>query len=300
MPSYSFPTQLISTKDGIQLRTAVFEPRNKTTQKVCVLLHGRTEFIEKYAEIIAELCTRGYVVATFDWRGQGASTRALLDPLVQHVDDFSDYDEDLDAFMEQIVAPLQVEPVLVLAHSMGSNIALRALHRMPRAFRGAVLSAPMIEIRKEKILTLASSIMTKMGKSQKPILSNKSSDPLNAPFAGNFLTSDLNRYNRTLGILSEHPELRIAAPTWGWMKAAIESMKQVRASGFPEGIRLPVLICGAADDQICLTKAAENFAARLPIGNFVEFEKSKHEILMENDAIRTRFWKAFDDFVERP
>ena len=30
---------------------------------------------------------------------------------------------------------------------------------------------------------------------------------------------------------------------------------------------------------------------------YVEFEDSEHEILMENDSIRARFWKAFDAFT---
>jgi len=31
--------------------------------------------------------------------------------------------------------------------------------------------------------------------------------------------------------------------------------------------------------------------------NYVEIEDAEHEILMENDAIRARFWREFDAFV---
>jgi lysophospholipase len=58
-----------------------------------------------------------------------------------------------------------------------------------------------------------------------------------------------------------------------------------------------VLVCGAGKDRICLTEATRDFAKRLPKGTYVEFEDSEHEILMENDAIRARFWQAFDGFV---
>ena len=42
---------------------------------------------------------------------------------------------------------------------------------------------------------------------------------------------------------------------------------------------------------------ARSFAKRLPHGTYVEFADAEHEILMENDAIRARFWQAFDAFT---
>jgi len=47
-----------------------------------------------------------------------------------------------------------------------------------------------------------------------------------------------------------------------------------------------------------ITAAARDFAGRLPRGTYVEFEDAEHEILMENDSIRARFWKAFDEFAK--
>jgi len=37
--------------------------------------------------------------------------------------------------------------------------------------------------------------------------------------------------------------------------------------------------------------------ARLPNGRYVEIGDAEHEILMENDSIRHRFWEAFDSFT---
>ena len=42
-----------------------------------ILQSGRTEFIEKYYEVVAEFIERGYAVAMMDWRGQGLSSRAV-------------------------------------------------------------------------------------------------------------------------------------------------------------------------------------------------------------------------------
>ena len=59
------------------------------------------------------------------------------------------------------------------------------------------------------------------------------------------------------------------------------------------------MIIGAGRDRIVDTTAAREFASRLPHGSYLEFEDAEHEILMENDSIRARFWTAFDAFVEK-
>src|SRR5579864_9137617 len=81
-----FAPQFITAKSGALLRTATF-PADTTTSRnrICVLLNGQTEFIEKYFEVIDELRARGFGVVTMDWRGQGGSTRSLPNPLKAHV-----------------------------------------------------------------------------------------------------------------------------------------------------------------------------------------------------------------------
>jgi lysophospholipase len=74
-------------------------------------------------------------------------------------------------------------------------------------------------------------------------------------------------------------------------------MARVIAPGFAEAIQTPVLICGAGRDRIVRAEAIRDFARRLPHGTYLELEDSEHEILMERDSIRARFWRAFDGFV---
>jgi lysophospholipase len=89
----------------------------------------------------------------------------------------------------------------------------------------------------------------------------------------------------------------LAGPTWGWLEAAYRSMARVMAPGYAEAIATPVLIVGAGKDRIVDTAAEREFARRLPHGTFLEFADAEHEIMMENDSIRARFWAAFDAFV---
>ena len=82
--------------DGVQLRTAHWAPQTATRGTVAIL-QGRSEFIEKYFEVIGQLLARGFAVATMDWRGQGGSARQLKNPRKGHIDDFSLFERDLSA-----------------------------------------------------------------------------------------------------------------------------------------------------------------------------------------------------------
>jgi lysophospholipase len=264
-------------------------------------LSGQTEFIEKYGEVIAELNGRGFTVATFDWRGQGGSARALADPLKCHVGDFSEFDDDLRAFMSEVVTPQSPTPPLLLAHSMGSHLALRALHDHPDWFRAAVLVAPMIGISTRGYpgwLTRAiTALHARLGKEREYAWGMERRDPHQITFERQLCTSDADRFERTQAILREQPDIRLAGPTWGWIEAAYRSMATMARPGYAEAIQTPTLIVGAGKDRIVLTEATRRFAARLPNGRYIEMAESEHEILMEQDAIRARFWAAFDGFV---
>jgi lysophospholipase len=292
---------LFSAADGARLRAAVFEAR--PASRVCVLLHGQSEFIEKYVEVAGELNARGFTVATFDWRGQGASARALNDPLKSYVRDFSQYDDDLESFLDKIVRPLSSAPPHALAHSMGGHILLRALHDRPGRFCAAALSAPMIRVSArgypQWLARIVTALYAGFGRGADFAWGMAARDPFLVDFAGQLVTSDRARFARTQDFLQSHPDLRLAGPTWGWLEAAYRSMARVSAPGFAEAIETPVLTFGAGRDRICVTAATRAFAARLARGEYVELPDSEHEILMENDSIRARFWAAFDAFVSK-
>jgi len=87
---------------------------------------GRTEFIEKYMESIADFVSRGFNVLIMDPRGQGLSDRLADDRLKSYVGDFQDYADDL-AFAMESFAPLLPKPHILMGHSMGGTVALQAV-----------------------------------------------------------------------------------------------------------------------------------------------------------------------------
>jgi lysophospholipase len=292
--------RFIDTIDGKRIRTAVFET-SAVSRGVCVLLHGQTEFIEKYEEVIGELNGRGFTVATFDWPGQGDSYRLLPDPLKAHIENFAQYDEAFAAFLDQVVKPIAAKPPIALAHSMGGHNLIRMMHDRPNAFAAAVCSAPMLRTTTRGIprwiADTALRLQNALGNKDAWIWGMDKRDPHIVTFDTQLVTTDRARFQRTQDFLIRRPDLRLAGPTWGWLAEAYASMKTVMAPGYAEAIVTPTLIIGAGRDRIVDTSVDAAFAARLPHGKFVLFEDAEHEILMEADPIRAKFWKALDDFV---
>jgi lysophospholipase len=294
--------RFIASRDGKRLRVATWDAAPAAKPRgVCVILDGQTEFLEKYDEAIGELRSRGFAVAALDWRGQGGSARLLSNPLKAHVGDFAEYDEDLSTFLEKIVKPMSAIPPIALAHSMGGHILLRALHDRPDAFTAAAMTAPMLRAQTRGYPAWLARAMCRfenaIGNSQQWVWGMDKRDPLPMEFEANLVTSDRARFARARAIITQQPDIRLAGPTWGWLEAAYRSMARVTAPGFAEAITTPVLILGAGKDRIVDTEAEREFARRLPHSTFLEIPDAEHEIMMENDAIRARFWAAFDAFM---
>src|ERR1700724_2220788 len=132
-------TGVLKTPHGVSLRLPRWAPPPGRKGTVC-LFQGRAEFIEKYFETVRDLRARGFAVATLDWRGQGLSDRPLADPRKGHIDDFAQYDVDLETFMKEVVLPDCPPPLFAVAHSTGGTILLRAAYRGQRWFDRIVLS----------------------------------------------------------------------------------------------------------------------------------------------------------------
>ena len=290
---------MLTTPDGRSLRFARFAPPPGRRGTVC-LFQGRTEFIEKYFETVRDLRNRGFAVATLDWRGQGLSERALLDPRKGHVTDFSEYDIDLEAFMREVVLPDCPPPLFALGHSMGGAILIRSAAQGHRWFDRIVLSAPMIAltgIRLQGPTKVATKLMRWAGLGTSYVPSGSGLVEQTLPFLANPLTSDPVRYARNSAVLEAEPALGLGSPTVSWLNAAFDAMADFADAGFPGRIRYPMMIIAAGADTVVSTSATEEFAIRLRAGSHLVLPGAKHEPLMEQDRLRGQFWAAFDAFV---
>jgi lysophospholipase len=289
----------IKTPDGVTLRYARFAPPPGRKGTV-VVLQGRAEFIEKYFETARDLRSRGFAVATFDWRGQGLSDRALSDRQKGYVRDFAQYATDLDTIMTQVVLPDCPPPYFALGHSMGGAIAIRACHAGSRWFDRVVLSAPMIALPPGRLTTMARPVarfLRLIGRGGAYVPSGHAEANDSEGFIGNVLTSDPVRFARNAAILEEAPELGLAAPTIAWVDAAMRQMRDFAAPSYAGRIRQPILMVAAGRDEVVSTAAIEEFGLNLLAGRHLILAGARHEILQEQDMYRAQFWAAFDAFV---
>ena len=303
----SFRALTLMTPDKRHLRAGIWElPENTPPRAICVLLNGHTEFLEKYQEVAGELLSRGFDVVSLDWRGQGASERLSYGNRAGHVGNFQEYISDLAALMLQAVEPIQRKlsapvPVIALAHSMGGHILLRYLHDHRRRFACAVLVAPMIEINTGKYSPAQTKLITALFNVHKPstrfVFGVEERDPLDLTFEQNAVTSDRGRFERTQSLMRAQPFLRINGPTFGWLGAAFRSMRRMRRKSFAAEIATPLLVFSAGRDRVVRVEAVRELVMNLPNARYVEIEDAMHEILMEKDSIRARFWAEFDAFV---
>jgi lysophospholipase len=291
-------TGMVRTPDGVELRFARWDSTSGRGT-VCVF-GGRGEFIEKYFETIHDLRRRGFAVAAMDWRGQGHSSRQLPDPRKGHVESFSEYEIDLETFMQQVVQPNCPRPHYALTHSMGGAVVLRAAHSGRRWFERAVLVAPMIAFPRAWIarpLRVLVRALRLAGLGAHYVPGANVDGGRTSRFAGNPLTSDPLRYARNAAMVAHDPTLGISGPTVAWLDAAFDTVAAFRAEDYPAKIDQPTLMLAAGADSIVSAEAVGRFAGRLPAGSHRLIEGARHEILQEQDFYRARLWAAFDAFV---
>jgi lysophospholipase len=289
----------IAARDNWNLR-AVRWSCSAACAGTIAILPGRAEFIEKYFEVIGELLSRNFDVAILDWRGQGLSGRLADDPRKGHIRDFRAYGHDLEALVEQVLAPFCRPPWFALGHSMGGAIALAQARAGRSPFARMVLTAPMIDIyglRFGRAMRFFAKALVLLGQGRRFAPGGSPKPYMSASFEGNVLTSDSNRHARAAAIIEAMPELAIGDPTIGWINAAFRFIRRFEEVAYPRQILTPVLILAAGADRIVDTAATEYFASRLKAGKCITLAHARHEILMERDAFRELFWAAFDAFL---
>jgi alpha-beta hydrolase superfamily lysophospholipase len=144
LPGPLEPTRTITfpSSGGTTLYGEVFLPAKPTA--VAVMVHGYAEHCGRYREVANTLVGAGVATFGYDYRGHGRASGRR-----GHIDQWSYYHDDLDAALEQGRGLAPGKPVMLVAHSNGSLISLRALTdpaRRPDVV-AAVISSPFLALR---------------------------------------------------------------------------------------------------------------------------------------------------------
>jgi lysophospholipase len=292
----------VVTADGATIRCGSWRCDSGDARGSVLLLSGRKEFLEKYREAIADLNRRGFDVFSLDWRGQGLSQRLLPDRLKGHISSYDGYLEDLRAVWRELVQPAAVRPVVVMAHSMGAHVALRFACEHKGCAERLVLLSPMIDIAHQPcprwLLRWLTALAVRSPLRTALVPGARGRNPYLRKFADNPLTADPVRFKVEVDAVGANPDLALGGMTFQWLAATLASIDRLKAPGYVDSLSIPVLMVGGGADRVVSARAQRRICARLVNCRLAVIAGARHEILMETDAVRTKFWELFDKFTD--
>jgi len=268
-----------------------------------LFMPGRGDAYEKYLETLGAWHGRGWRVTAADWRGQAGSGRLGADAVTGHVDDFATWIQDLADFWTEWRRETPGPHVLV-GHSMGGHLVLRALVERKVDPDALVLTAPMLGLHPDfvppALLYGAARLMCAIGDQRRPAW-KWSEKPGQLPVdRSDLLTHDPERYADEQWWREARPELVMGPGSWGWIRAGLASIRLLDRAGALESVQIPVLILATEADRLVEFGAIARAAGRLPHIELVRFgPEARHEILREADPVRDKALAAIDDFLDR-
>ena len=229
---------------------------------VVLVTHGYAEHCGRYRELAHVITGAGWAVLAYDVRGHGQSFGAR-----GFVDRFASYLDDLAAARAAARALAPGAPLVLLGHSHGSLITLRALcdERAPEAV-AAIVSSPYLGLRLavpgyKKLLARAASRLAP-GFAQPNALRVED------------LTSDRGKQAERLA-----DKLCFDVATARWFTEA--SSAQAYVAAHAGRIAVPTTWLVGGDDPIADPDASRTIAARVPGATYHDLAGMKHEVFNE-------------------
>src|ERR1051326_7480314 len=109
----AFIEETLTAGDGLRL----YLRRHETigARGEIIIVHGFGDHSGIYAALTAHLLANGYSVTAYDQRGHG-----LSDGMVGHVENFSEYEEDLDKIVALTTSRANGRPLFIIGLCMGA------------------------------------------------------------------------------------------------------------------------------------------------------------------------------------
>ena len=157
--------------DGHAIRRIDWSAPVRGARGSILFMPGRGDFYEKYLETLDHWAGQGWAVTAMDWRGQAGSGRLGADAVTGHISDFAVWVDDLAAAWHEWCA-VRPGPHVLVGHSMGGHIAMRAMAERRVDPAAAVLVAPMLGLLPQwlpaRAAHLVARLMTRLGDPRRP------------------------------------------------------------------------------------------------------------------------------------
>lgn len=234
-----------------------------TPRGAVLVTHGYAEHCGRYRELAHVIVNAGWVALAYDIRGHGQS------PGVRgYIDRFDAYLEDLTAMCSaaRTLVPTGA-PLILLGHSFGSLITLRALtDERPPECKAAIVSSPFLALRlavpgyKKLLARVASRVAPKLAQPNALRVED--------------LTSDKQKQQERL---ADKLCLDIATARWFTESSSAQSYVAANASR----IKVPTTWLVGGADPIADPSRSKVVAARVPNATYHDLVGLKHEVFNE-------------------
>jgi alpha-beta hydrolase superfamily lysophospholipase len=262
------------TADGLELHWRGWQPANPAG--VVVIVHGLAEHGGRYRETAEAFEARGWAVYAGDLRGHGLSPDPAGTTRV-HVNRFTDYFLDVDAFVTLATARHPGLPLFLLGHSMGGLITISYVLDRPAGLAGAVISSPALGTHPEysppRLLRLLVSVLDRLA----PRLR----------FPSDLDTAAISRDPAVVTAYLEDPLVsdKVSAR---WYAEIMRAMG--RAHDNAGTLQIPVLLMQSGADRLVDPAAPARWAQAAPAGKveLVEWKGLYHEMFNEPEKHQVR------------
>lgn len=285
------------------------DPQRDSAGGHVLMVTGRGDFAEKYAETLHDLVDVGWGVTVFDWRGQGLSRRVGRTPM--HGASPTGAGPGFDVWLDDLAELVNWSvartggPVLAAAHSMGGHLVLRHLAAGRGGILRAAVLAPMLGLAAGPLGPgLARRLAARLVKWHRGGDYVLGGGPYEPGVPGSerqkLLTSDTERYIDESWWVGQLPALALGSVTWGWLHDAFASIDTLAARGVPEAIAVPVLALIPERDGLVDSKATRRLIARIPDGETIAYPGAGHELLRESEPLRSEVLARMLAFFGEP
>ena len=279
--------------DGTRLRWSGYFAEN--ARAAVVILHGFTEFPEKYLELTWYFLNRGYHVFLPTLRGHDTGE-------VIHVSHFDDYIRDLHCLIARIREHTQELPLYLYAHSMGGAVGARHLQEYPGELQKAVLTAPMLCPRASDVpypvaLCGAGALLLRGGR--KPSCLFRGGYNPNARVEQSNAASEA-RFHWNLKCRAENPAYRSSGATNRWVYESLALRRKVLCRKNCRKICVPVLVFSAGLDSQVRADAQRIFVSRVPTARLESYPEEKHELFSTKNEVLYDYLEKVFNFFEEP
>jgi lysophospholipase len=263
-----------------------------------LILPGYSEPAEKWFETVRRLNNDGYTVWVLERQGQGGSERLTPWRDLGHVDSFDPDVAAVRALVKVIIRPKGDTPLVVLGHSAGGLVALRSVETgLPTD--GLILSSPALELAnlprsRDEVANISRwARRLKLGWLRTPGQAGWRRDGPDGVAAG--VTSDKARGAVQQAWLTANPDLRMGAPSLGWLAAFFDASEHAQADA--QRVNAPVLMLNARKDSYVLTGPQTKTCKAMRDCREVRFPMGRHELHMESDVVRDAWLAQMEGFI---